>query len=228
MNIGFYHIDSQTPAADIGHECARLMVKSAKRTMPNVPVVHFTDLTSRAVKGVDAVRRKPSEPMALLRMRHHAGVKGDWLFVDTDVIFQKSVTALFKGATFDIGVTTRNWAHVKAAAGFTERMPYNMGVVFSRCPAFWSEVYLRLTQLSPAQQAWMGDQEVFCDVLAEPWRPYEVKRFKGTLYNFPPMLPEDVLDTDAIEAEASILHYKGARRKPLLLKRLRQEPRRCA
>lgn len=227
MRIGFYHVATQTPASDIGYECARLMVKSAKRVMPIVPVVHFTDMDSPPVKGVDAVHRKPSEPMALLRMRHHAGVQGEWLFVDTDVIFQRTVRKVFD-SEFDIGVTTRNWPHVKAAAGFTERMPYNMGVVFSRCPQFWSEVYLRLKQLTPEQQAWMGDQEVFCDVLAEPWRPYAVKHLQGTRYNFPPMVPDDVIDWGTLEDDASILHYKGARRKPMLLNRLRRESRQCA
>jgi hypothetical protein len=166
--------------------------------------------------------------MALLRMRHHAGVDGDWLFVDTDIIFQASVKYVFKDAKWDIGVTTRNWTHVKPAAGFSERMPYNMGVVFSRCPHFWSEVYLRLKNLTPKLQEWMGDQEAFCETLADPWRPYEVRRFKGSRYNYPPMLPEDVQDTDKLQTEAAILHYKGARRKPLLLGRLKQESRRCA
>ena len=227
MRIGFYHIDTNTPQSAIGHECARLMVRSAKRVMPTVPVIHFTDGTSRSVKGVDAVYRKPAEPMALLRMRHHAGVQGDWLFVDTDIIFQASVKYVFKAATWDLGVTTRNWTHVKPAAGFSERMPYNMGVVFSRCPQFWSEVYLRLKVLEPEKQRWMGDQEAFCATLAEPWRPYEIRMLKGSRYNYPPMLPEDVPNTDQMQAEAAILHYKGERRKPLLLKGLKQEAR-CA
>jgi hypothetical protein len=227
VNIGFYHVVSTTQDSEWGYECAAALIRSAKKRMPTVPIVHFTDLTSRSVKGVDAVRRKPAEPMALLRMRHHAGVEGEWLFVDTDVIFQRSVVKVFD-VPFDIGVTTRNWPHVKAAVGFTERMPYNMGVVFSRSPQFWAELYTRLRHLEPAKQQWMGDQEVFCEMATDKESRYQFRHLKGTLYNFPPMLDEDVVDHRALEAEASILHYKGLRRKPLLAQRIRQESRRCA
>jgi hypothetical protein len=62
----------------------------------------------------------------------------------------------------------------------------------------------------------------------DPESRYTFGRFKGTRYNFPPMLDEDVVDHRALEAEAFILHYKGPRRKPLLAQRIRQESRRCA
>ena len=227
MNIGFYHIDTQTPDSDIGYLCAREMIKSAKARMQSCRVVHFTDLDSPAVKGVDEVRRKPSEPMALLRMRHHAGVPGDWLFVDTDVIFQKPVQKVFKNP-FDIAVTTRNWPHLKAAVGFTEKMPFNTGVIFSRCPAFWGEVYTRLRLLGPDLQEWMGDQEVICNMVEDDACRYTIAKLKGSQYNYPPALAEDFDDGKASQAEAAILHYKGPRRKTLLLGRLKQESRRCA
>jgi hypothetical protein len=227
MNIGVYHIDAQTPDSEIGYLCAREMVKSAKARMPAVRIVHFTDLESPPIKGVDEVRRKPSEPMALLRMRHHAGVKGEWLFVDTDVIFQKPVHKVFR-EDFDIAVTTRNWPHLKVAVGFTERMPFNSGVMFSRCPAFWSEVYCRLRQSDRDLQEWMGDQEVICDLVTDPDTRYTFRHVKGSIYNFPPALPDDAVDSLALQADAAIVHYKGPRRKPLLLKRLKMESRVCA
>lgn len=215
MRIGVYHVARDTEANQQAYACARLLVKSVKQIMPAVDVVQFTDETSPAMKGVSAVRRKPAEPMALLRLRHHAGVKGDWLFVDTDVIFQAPVTGVFKDATWDIGVTTRNWPHVKEAVGFADRMPYNMGVVFSRSPHFWAECYGRLKALEPAEQEWMGDQQVFCDALSDG--RYHVKRLSGVRYNFPPDVPGRTKSPAQLEAEASILHYKGPERKPLLL-----------
>lgn len=219
MNIGFFHIDTNTIAADQGYVCARALVKSVRKCMPDVPVIHFTDQTSPGVKGVDAVRRKPSEPMALLRMRHHAGVEGDWLFVDTDVILQHTVRRMFL-KTFDIAITTRNWSHLKAAAGFSARMPFNTGVVFSRCPRFWGEVYCRLRHLELAKQQWMGDQEVICDMIADDASPYVVAQVPGEKFNFPPR-PDDYCDTyEALLADASIVHYKGSSRKAALMRRV--------
>jgi hypothetical protein len=223
MKIGFYHVDRQDEESDLGYQCARLMVKSAKKFMPSVPVVHFTDTTSKSVKGVDATKRKPAEPMALLRMRHHAGCDGRWLFVDTDVIFQQPVLAVFAAYEFQIAVTTRNWPHVKAAEGFSGRMPFNMGVVFSRNAHFWAECYTRLRDLDADDQEWMGDQVVFNEVIEEG--RYLIRRISGATYNFPPEIPGKETKYADLLSQASILHYKGPERKRLLLQ---PESRRCA
>lgn len=223
MTIGFYHIDRRDADSEQGYACARLMVKSAKKSMPHVPIVHFTDTESKTVKGVDATRRKPLEPMALLRMRHHAGCDGNWLFVDTDVIFRQPVTAVFSAYAFEVAVTTRNWPHVKSAEGFAERMPFNMGVVFSRNARFWGECYTRLRDLEADLQDWMGDQIVFNDVVSEG--RYLVRRISGAAYNFPPEIPGKETSYKELLKQASILHYKGPERKRLLLQ---PEPRLCA
>jgi len=224
VRIGFYHVATRSEASELGYLCARKMVKSARKHMQAVEIVHFTDLTSPTVKGVTATRRKPSEPMALLRMRHHASVEGDWLFVDTDVLFQAPVTSTFKDAEWDIGVTTRNWPHLKAAEGFSDRMPYNMGVVFSRNHRFWMDCYTRLRDMDHSRQKWMGDQEAFCEAIASD--RYAIKRFSGVRFNYPPVVPDKAKTADQLEEEASILHYKGPERKDMMLHR--QEPRRCA
>jgi hypothetical protein len=223
VTIGVYHVATDSLESEQGYACGRLMIKSARKFMPDVPVVHFTDMDSPVIKGASEVRRKPSEPMALLRMRHHAGVRGDWLFVDTDVIFQHSVRVVLKSA-YDIAVTTRNWPHVKDAEGFSSRMPYNMGVVFSRCPHFWAECYSRLRNEGDDVQEWMGDQEVFNDAIASG--RYLIKRVSGATYNFPPPIPGDWTSPDKLAKHAHVLHYKGEKRKGLLLDT--QESRRCA
>lgn len=213
MKIGFYLLDTGTLDSMCGYACARALVRSVREVMAGVEVVQFTDDDSPTVEGVDRTCRLPEEPMARLRMRHHATVTGDWLFVDTDVLFQRDVRDVFKNA-FDLAVADRDWDHVKPAAGFTERMPFNMGVVFSRTPAFWAECLARLKELPKPKQRWMGDQEVFCDILSE--QRYRVALLPGAIYNYPPSLSGH----DAIEASAAILHFKGERRKPLMLKRI--------
>lgn len=231
MNVALYHVERDTKASEDAYVWARGLVQSVRRTMPGVRVVHLTDATSRKVKGVDDVRRKPSEPMGLLRMRLCAGLSGDWLVLDTDVLIEKDCRWVFQKYPFDIAVAKRNWDHLKPAAGFTERMPYNTGVVFSRCPRFFAEAYSRLRNCEKDEQQWMGEQTVMNEILTEERPRYRFRFLSGTLFNFPP----PVKDPDAkarlrdIEAHVCITHYKGERRKPALMERLKQaETTRCA
>jgi hypothetical protein len=225
VRIGFLHVDKHTESSEEAYLCARAMVASAREVMPYAHIVQFTDMTTKRMKGVDAVRRKPSEPMGLLRMRHCAGVDGKWLFVDTDVIFQKPVGPVFK-SEFDIAVTSRNWSHVKHAVGFSQRMPFNTGVVFSRCAHFWGEVYTRLRNLEPELQEFLGEQQIICEVAADTDR-YRIKYLKGSIYNYPPEVPGLNPSSAEMEAAAAILHYKGEDRKALMLQRT-MGARRCA
>jgi hypothetical protein len=215
VTIGFYLIDRRTLDSMCGYKCAEALVESARKVMPDVPVVHFTDNASPEVRGTDTMRLA-SEPMARLRMRHHSHVSGEWLFVDTDVLFQQDVQHVFD-KDFDLAVPSRGWGHLKKARGFTKRMPANMGVVFSRSAAFWTECLARVRELSKIKQHWMGDQEVFCGILAED--RYRVRELKGSVYNFPPSL-DDNETSQALEAQAAIVHFKGEARKPMMLRRI--------
>jgi hypothetical protein len=60
VTIGFYLLDEGTLDAMCGYACARALTKSARAVMPDVPVVHFTDLESQGVEGVDEVIRRCS------------------------------------------------------------------------------------------------------------------------------------------------------------------------
>lgn len=226
MQVGCFLVDTQSVDSALGVICAEALIRSVRATMPGVPVVQFTDERTAAVSGVDVVARLPLEPLARLRVRHQAACEGDWLFVDTDVVIQRDVRPVFD-QSFDIAITTRNWKHLKVAVGFSERMPFNTGVVFSRCPAFWQDVYKRLGKLPAEAQAWMGDQQAICDLIASKPR-YDIAFLKGSRYNLPPaMAPDDTELSAQLEAKASILHFKGGERKALLLQRIRREAAPC-
>lgn len=222
MTVGFFYVDVGTDESKDVAVCAAALVRSVRQTMPGVEVVHLTDPDTTPITGVDAVRRVDPEPMALMRFRHQSRVDGDWLFVDSDVLFQRDVRTVFDRA-FDVAVTTRNWPHLRAAVGFTDRMPFNTGVVFSRSRAFWHEAVARLKQLSPDAQAFMGHQEVICDMVAEG--RYHVKTLKGSHYNCPPAMrsTDDFIRGEAMVRKAAIVHYKGLGRKASMLKRIRRE-----
>jgi len=227
VKVGFFLVDNGSVDAACGAVCAGAMARSVKATMPGVPVVQLTDERTAAVAVVDEVLRLPDEPMARLRMRHQMSVDGEWLFVDTDIIFQKDVRKVFE-EPFDVALTTRNWKHLRRAAGFAERMPFNVGVVFSRCPAFWKDVYKRLGKLSQESQQWMGDQQAICDLVGDAPK-YQIAFLKGSRYNLPPAYEDDDEGVNQkMIRSASILHYKGVGRKAMLLERIRREGAGCA
>jgi len=213
MNVGFFTILKRDP---IHYILADVLIRSVRQTMPGVRVTQFTDEQSPGVYGVDAVLRKPKTRMAVLRMAHQASVEGDWLFVDTDVVIQRDVRPVFEEA-FDIAVSDRNWSHLPAATDtFSAAMPHNIGVVFSRSPAFWQVVHDRLLVLPEELQSWMGDQVAACEVIRSG--RFAVKLLAGMEYNYPPSNGDE-----AWRGRASILHYKG-QRKPLLLQQMAVSP----
>jgi hypothetical protein len=219
VNIGFFLVDTGTVDSALGIVCATALMNSARQAMPHARVVQFTDEQSPSVAGVDEVRRLPVEPMALLRMKHHASVTGEWLFVDSDVYFQHDVTSVFE-QKFDVALTTRDWPHLKKAQGFSDRMPFNVGVVFSRSHKFWRDVYKRVADMPKAEREWMGDQQAICDMVTGS--RYRFAFLKGSRYNFPPSM-DDSKASNKLLRKALIVHYKGPERKALLLNRLNDE-----
>jgi hypothetical protein len=223
VKVGFLFVGSDST----GRACAEGLVCSCKRVMPDVPVVQFSDETTEPIAGVDEVMRRPfrSGSLAILRFTHQATVTGNWLFLDTDIIIQKDVQKVFRGK-FHLAVTTRNWKHLKKADGFSERMPFNTGVIFSRSSKFWVEAVRTLEASETDDQDFMGHQQVICDLVASG--RYDVAYLKGNKYNCPPFVEGgkeggDPDLSDVYVRNAYIVHYKGAERKRLMLERIRAE-----
>lgn len=202
MNVGFFSVLRRDP---IHYKLAELLIQSVHRHMPQVQIHHFTDETSPAVPGTDAIWRRPNGPMLGLRLEHYSQCTGDWLFVDTDVLIRKNVQSIFDDPTFDIAISDRNWPHIPTSI---PGCPYNTGVVFSRSPLFWKEVHRRWLNLPQAQRDWLSEQRVVGQLISE--RQFNVKILPGMTYNYPP-------DGDHSGPDAAILHFKGVR-KELMLK----------
>ncbi len=225
MTVGFCLVD--TGRQSVARSCAEALVASVRKVMRGVPVVQFSDRKTHRVDGVDAVSRAASAPLAVLRLAHQAAVDGEWLFVDTDVLFQQDVRSVFDAREFEVAVTTRNWPHLQTAVGFTDRMPINAGVVFSRSQAFWQDAVQLLSTMSTQDQSFMGHQQVIADLAASG--RYRVALLNGARYNLPPYVSDkNGLFDEAkakmsrkLTASAAILHFKG-KRKELMLRRARK------
>lgn len=204
MKVGFFH--AEIGAASQHLELARFLVKSVRRTMPGVPIVHFTDSHTPTLEGVDGVQRRATGPIALSVLEHYASVEGDWLFVDTDIIVRRDVRHVFIDSPFfDIAVATREGTLRQSEVGtkFMAAMPFNKGAVFSRSPRFWRAAANSLAGAAAKRQSWMGDQRAMNDLIASG--AFNV-RILDAGYNYPPkFIGQDV-------RAHHILHFKGPRK----------------
>ena len=202
MEVGIFYVGDIPAYAHLGGLAAAV----CKQSMPDVEVVHLTDMDTKPLDNVDKVNRLEKDcPLAVFRMKHHQ-TRGEWLFIDVDVLVLKDVSDMFYEG-FDIAVASRVPGDGADHEGFRE-MPHNMGVVFSRSPAFWRDVERELLTYDAKMQEWMGDQLAMCRTMKK-WI-YRAKILKGEIYNFPPNSP--------LVGDASIVHYKG-KRKPWMLQR---------
>lgn len=188
MKVGFYHTGPPSPYA-------AAMVASVRRVMPDVDVAQLP---------------APDGPIARAVLEAYASVEGEWLFVDTDVILQEDVRSIFD-QPFDVAVATREGTFRPGEDGskFMTRMPFNKGVVFSRSQPFWRAALDRITEMKPAAQGWMGDQQAMCDVIASG--AFRVVTLPNR-YNYPPQFRGEPV------ADKAALHFKGPR-KPWMLER---------
>lgn len=196
MRIAFF---CQTPGVHL--DMAQHLIKSARKVMPGVEIFHLTNGECEAAPNVDGVIRLGGKiPMAIRRMRLHSMLAGEWLFVDSDIVIQKDVRPVFKDG-FEVAVTDRvgsAWEHSEAV----KDMPYNMGVTFSRCPAFWSRAAKLLEHAPEPLKEWCGDQFIVCELT----KHYRTKVLPGQLFNFTP------LKRGEDRSHAAIVHYKGPRK----------------
>lgn len=196
MRLGFY-AQGQGPHLDI----AKHLIASARKVMPNVDLVQLTDDKTPRLEGVKAIRIAGEMPMGVRRVSHYATLEGEWVFLDTDVIFRKSVEDVFKKA-FDVAVVSREGTYMHGS-DYAKAMPYNFGVVFSRSPRYWRTVLSGLRTLPKELQEWGGEQLVTCELARR--KDFNVEVLPSG-YNFTPEKREDDV------SGAAILHLKGPRK----------------
>ena len=206
MRLGFFTVFRKDP---IHYVLAERMLGSAKRAMPDVECVQFTDAKSPLVYGADRLVRRPHGKMLERRLEHYADCAGEWLLVDTDAVINRDVRHVFDDE-WDVALTDRLWTHVNQPADFVRDMPFNTGVCFSRSPEFWRAVLMTWRSFSEEQQKdWMSEQRAVAEVVRKD--VFTVKVLPGMIYNYPP-----TTDTDAGLREAAIVHFKGPRKAMML------------
>ncbi len=212
MEIAFFHVDRDAGS----RELAEIMVESARAVMPDSRIVQMTDMTTPPIEGVDDVLRKtPDGGITYFRMLHMSKYPpGDVLFVDTDVVFNRDVSCVFE-SEFDVALAPRTQElNITDSDVFdkdedaSERMPYNIGVMFSRSSDLWKRVEKENRKY---KDEWFGDQLSFAEVVGE----FAVKEIDPAVYNY---TPEYVLEDTTFKA---IVHYKGPHRKKWMMQKHR-------
>jgi hypothetical protein len=213
MRAAFVLTASEDPT---GYVAADFCLRSIRRAMPDVEVVQLTDETSPGVVGVDRVDRRPAAPFAAFIAEHYAAAgPGEWLFLDTDVVVQRDVRAIF-AARFDLALADRAGTYLPGEEGseFMTRCPYNAGVVFSRNHTVWQAVAARIAAMSPDDQAWLGVQLALGAMIRDA---LIFARILPAEYNYPPQSAEDDV------RDKALVHYKGPWRKRALIDRIYRE-----
>jgi hypothetical protein len=170
--------------------------------MPGVEVFQLTDGDCPEVDGAKAMRLPGKMPMGVRRIRHYSQLDGDWVFVDTDVVFLKDVRPVFNDP-FDVALATRKGSFLEGSQ-YEKDFPYNFGVVFSRSTAFWVKALGGMAMLPPDMQEWEGEQWL-TGKLANSGR-YKVKILPREFNYTPEKVGEDL-------GAVSVLHLKGPRKK---------------
>lgn len=207
LTVGFLHVGRISKEAQI-------MVASVKSAMPAARIVQMTDANTKPVTGVDDVIRKRYDgrflmPYRLLHLKDFP--PADAVFLDTDVIVQKDLSAIF-AEDFDIALT-RRYKPVRDLTGYdlAAEMPYNTGVMFSRASgtSFWQKAYEHCLTLPEQDREWWGDQ-VSIKATADVTN-LKLKEFPCDLYNYTPRKQDEDV------SNKYVVHYKGPHRKEWML-----------
>jgi hypothetical protein len=211
VKVAFLHVEFGSIEAKPKHHdqiesnlLAQLMVESVRRTMPDVPIVQFTDLETPGIPGCQVIRKtwKHHNPM-VFRMEHLADMDSPVLCLDTDCIVQADVSSVF-GLPFDVALTYRDRPVLDPSSkvDLATVMPFNTGVIFSRSREFWLTC---LDRLPKQDLGWYADQLVVARVAPS----FNVLKLHTDNFNYSPHeLGEDT-------GKRLIVHYKGIHRKAI-------------
>lgn len=209
MRVAFVHVESTWPADQLPLQraVAKRMMQSVRKHI-GCKVVQLTDPVSEDLGADETVRFLPSGKFFIpWLMELFASQPPETLFLDTDTVVQEDVSKVFD-EDFDIALTGRKTRFaVYQAEGKDYHMPFNLGVVFSRAPRFWTEIRDRVLKHKDEKiLAWWGAQIELWKIWNEP-HTWKLIALDAQQYNYTPNKEDEDLTGKAI------VHYKGAKRK---------------
>jgi hypothetical protein len=185
-------------------DCAKYMIESVRRTMPEAHLIQLSDWNTEILDGVNEIRRSDYDKnMAVFILRARLGIKEPAIYLDDDVIVTKSIAHLLKG-DFDILVCNREDSD--GTTRLTRKFsPYNVGVLVCKNQKFWISCYTMIETLSNKLKKFGGEQVAIAQIVDSG--KYRVKKVEGKMYNRVPK-------RNFISSPATyVWHYKGDRKR---------------
>lgn len=194
----------------------RLMVDSAKLTMPHATIVQLADKSTPTYPGVHGTARADVDCTTETICKFKGQMFADWalrtasptVLCDVDLIWNRSPEEIFE-RPFDVAVMWRRE---------TLLQPYNSGVIFTKpTPAaheFWRAYAKCMLELPPSLAMWWGDQLALASLIG-PSAPGNLLTRSGAkvlildmaeIARAPKTQPEKPTDSYAV-------HFKGLKRR---------------
>lgn len=188
-------------SGDICSLPAFAMAASVRKHM-EADLIHVAESGTEKLEGFDsflAVDHNNDYVEQLVKML--SMIDGDVLSLDYDILLNADVSDVFDDG-FDVCVTSRPESQIRK---YGLSQSYNLGVVFSRNPQFWREVYDIYMQ-QPLRDGWMKSQTLVSLIIDHLSDKYKVSKIPGEIYNYSPDS-----ENESFEGK-KIIHYKGKRK----------------
>jgi hypothetical protein len=207
-----------------------LLVRSLRAMHRRAEITQCSDKTTPVIDGVDAVSRLPGDTGNLMTFRLESFARlnrpGSALYLDTDMLCVKSLDPDASLNGCDVAVCSREFNREDAlntrfrGLDLSEYTGKTLGEVypFVACAtvsvggSFWADCLANLSALHPKFHCWYGDQEAIRNVIHSG--KYKAAFLPEGVYG---CLPERRTGTPP-----SLLHFKGAARKPIMLEYARE------
>lgn len=188
---------------------AEMMVRSARRHMPGLPIIQATDADSAQYDFVDGVQRVNSilaDPPALMLAKHYAMLDEETIFLDADIIVRADLREVFS-AEFDVALCERSLGdRMKLQQRFLG------GVEWFRNPTFGAAVYQEVSQMGFGEQFWYGVQIAFHKLYHS--HRFNILSMPCRHWNYAPKMPQG--EHQPIPDDVRAVHYKGSRKNWML------------
>jgi hypothetical protein len=207
-----------------------ILVKSIRRVMPDARIIQCSDGGTARIDGVTEVFRVDGDTTNLMTLRLKAfselRLQAPAAYMDTDMVVLRPLNlGLLVGAA-DAVVCERSFGREKPFnhtfrdrdfsfyrdKNLYQAHPYIACFTITKNSEFWEKTYEVLLGLAPIFHYWFGDQEAIKTVVQA--ETFQIKRVPESTYA---CLPEEVVSSGN---RPRVLHFKGRRRKQLMLKYL--------
>lgn len=172
--------------------------------MPGATLLHMTDPATPAIAGCERQELPyDDERLMTYRLAHLAIPSDPMVILDTDITVQSDLSPVMD-CEFDVALTKREGVILSEGRNIVELMPYNTGVMFSKCQAFWRDCAESCARAPDDVQRWWGDQ-LSVKLIADSGR-YRVLELPCEKFNYTPKSENE--DTSM----RHVVHWKGPRK----------------